>query len=215
MTVSFVRAGAWLLVQAAHADTVLMRQVGQDPGWFEKATAVASGLMTIAVLVLTVALVPAAWNFRKSYKKISDLLDRVYGDVNPLMRQASSIADNVNYITTSIRTDVQQVHATIAAANQRMQQAVALTEQRLNEFNALLEVVQQEAEQMFVATASTMRGVRTGAAALHHEDDEEDAQRASLPTSEELDDGYDDPDSPEAGPTRPRVRPRQRGWRGA
>jgi uncharacterized protein YoxC len=215
MTVSFVRAGALLLMQAAHADTVLLRQVGQDPGWFEKATAVASGLMSVAILVLTVALVPAAWNFRKSYSKISDLLDRVYGDVNPLMRQASSIADNVNYITTSIRTDVQQVHATIATANQRLQQAVALTEQRLNEFNALLEVVQQEAEQMFVATASTVRGVRTGAASLHNEDDEELALDAPLPTSEELDDGYDDPDASEAGTTRPRVRPRQRGWRGA
>ena len=28
------------------------------------------------LLVLTVVLVPAAWNFRKSYKKISELLDR-------------------------------------------------------------------------------------------------------------------------------------------
>lgn len=212
MTVSFMRAGAWLLVQATHPDTVLMRQVGQDPGWFEKATAIANGLMTIAILVLTVALVPAAWNFRKSYKKISDLLDRVYGDVNPLMRQASSIADNVNYITTSVRTDVQQVNATIAAANQRLQQAVALTEQRLNEFNALLEVVQQEAEGMFVATASTVRGVRVGAQSLHNEDDEEVTLRVPLPASEEHEDGYDDTDSPEAGPTRPRVRPRQRGW---
>ena len=215
MTVSFVRAGVFLLMQAAHADTVLMRQVGQDPGWFQKATAVASLLVTIAILVLTVALVPAAWNFRKSYSKISDLLDRVYGDVNPLMRQASAIADNVNYITTSIRTDVQQVHATIAAANQRLQQAMDLTEQRLNEFNALLEVVQQEAEQVFVATASAVRGVRMGAATLHNEDDEEGAQRVPLPTSEEHDDGYDDSDASEAGTTRPRVRPRQRGWRDA
>ena len=212
MTDLFVRAGTWLLVQAAHPDTVLMRQVGQERGWFEKTTAIASGLMTIAILVLTVALVPAAWNFRKSYAKISDLLDRIYGDVNPIMRQASSIADNVNYVTTSVRTDVQQINATIAAANLRLQQAVALTEQRLNEFNALLAVAQQEAESVFVATASTVRGVRTGAAALHHEDDEDDALGAPLPTSEELDDGYDDPDSAEAGPTRPRVRPRRRGW---
>ncbi len=216
MTDSFARAGAWLLVQATqipqHADTVLMRQVGQQRGWFETTTAVAGGLMSIALLVLTVALVPAAWNFRKSYAKISDLLDKVYGDVNPLMRHASAIADNVNYITTSVRTDVQQVNATIAAANQRLQQAVALTEQRLNEFNALLAVVQQEAESMFVATASTVRGVRTGAAALHHEDEEDDALGALLPTSEELDDGYDDSDAAEAGPTRPRVRPRRRGW---
>jgi uncharacterized protein YoxC len=212
MTVSFVRAGAWVLLQAAQADTVLMRQVGQDPGWFEKATAVASGLMTIAILVLTVALVPAAWNFRKSYKKVNDLLDRIYGDVNPLMRQASSIADNVNYITTSVRADVQQVNATVAAANQRLQQAVAMTEQRLNEFNALLEVVQEEAESMFVATASTVRGVRTGAASLHNEGDTEEAPLASLLSPQELDDGYDDPDATEAGPTRPRVRPRRRGY---
>jgi uncharacterized protein YoxC len=215
MTESLARAGAWLLIQAtqvAPPDTVLMRAVGNERDWFETATAVAGGLMSIALLVLTVALVPAAWNFRKSYAKISDLLDRVYGDVNPIMRHTSAIADNVNYITTSVRTDVQQVNATIAAANLRLQQAVALTEQRLNEFNALLEVVQHEAESMFVATASTVRGVRTGAAALHHTDDEEDAFRASLPTSEELQDGYDDSDAPEAGTTRPRVRPRRRDW---
>ena len=211
MIVSLARAGAWLLIQAAQADTVLMRQVGER-GWFEKVTAIASGLMTVALLVLTVALVPAAWNFRKSYAKVSDLLDKVYGDVNPLMRHASAIADNVNYITTSVRTDIQQVNATIASANQRLQQAVEVTEQRLAEFNALLAVVQQEAESMFVATASTVRGVRTGAAALHHVDDEEDARGAPLPTSEELDDGYDDPDASEAGTTRPRVRPRGRGW---
>ncbi|HEY2066811.1 MAG TPA: hypothetical protein VGG84_12680 [Gemmatimonadaceae bacterium] len=214
MTWSLARAGTWWLVQAAqHADTVLMRQVGQERGWFDKATAIASGLMTLALLVLTVALVPAAWNFRKSYKKVSELLDRVYGDINPLMRHASAIADNVNYVTTSIRTDVQQVNATIAAANQRLQQAIGMTEQRLAEFNALLEVVQQEAEQMFVSTAATVRGVRTGAAVLHHEDDVEDALDAELAASEEHDDGYDDPDAPETGgPTRPRVRPR-RGWR--
>ncbi|MDB4899845.1 MAG: hypothetical protein JWN53_1653 [Gemmatimonadetes bacterium] len=215
MIVSFARAGAWWLVQAAqlsqHGDTVLMRQVGQQRGWFETVTSVASALMSVALLVLTVALVPAAWNFRKSYAKISDLLDRVYGDVNPLMRHASAIADNVNYITTSVRTDVQQVNATIAAANQRLQQAVALTEQRLNEFNALLEVVQQEAENMFVATASTVRGVRTGAAALHHADDEGSALDAAALASEELHDGYDDPDAPEAGTKGPRLRPR-RSW---
>ena len=212
MMVSIARAGAWLLVQAAHTDTLLMRQVGAERGWFERFTAIASGLTSIAILVLAVALVPAAWNFRKSYAKVSALLDRVYGDVNPLMRHASAIADNVNYITTSVRTDVQQVNAMIASANERLQQAMALTEQRLNEFNALLEVVQQEAETMFVATASTVRGVRTGAAALHTVDDDEEPRVGLDSSSEELEDGHDDPDAPEAGATRPRLRPRRRGY---
>jgi uncharacterized protein YoxC len=213
MIVSFARAGAWWLVQAAqHSDTVVTRLITPERGWFETVTAVASGLMSVALLVLAIAMVPAAWNFRKSYAKVSALLDKVYGDVNPLMRHASAIADNVNYVTTSVRADVQQVNATIAAANQRLQQAVSLTEQRLNEFNALLEVVQHEAETMFVATASTVRGVRTGAAALHHEDDEELTPPRPLPASEEFDDGDNDSDAFEAGTTRPRVRPRGRGW---
>jgi uncharacterized protein YoxC len=216
MTVSFARAGASLLVQAAqHVDTLPMKVVAQERGWFETITSIASVLVSLTLLVLTAALVPAAWSFRKSYKKVSELLDRIYGDINPLMRHASAIADDVNYITTSIRTDVQQVNAAIAAAARRLQQASEITEQRLAEFNALLDVVQEEAESMFVATAATVRGVRTGAAALHNEDGVEDAYAASLPASEEHEDGYDDPDATQAGPTRPRVRPRRRDWGGA
>ena len=196
MTVSFARAGAWLLVQAAQfPDTVLMRQVGQERGWFEKTTAIASGLMTIALLVLAVALVPAAWNFRKSYAKVSDLLDRVYGDINPLMRHASAIADNVDYISTSIRVDVQQVSQTVAAVNQRLQEALESAEDRMKQLNALLDVVQEEAESAFVTTASTIRGVQTG---INQAFDQE-----------ELFDGDYDEDRTDSGEKpRPHVRPR-------
>jgi len=102
--------------------------------------------------------VPAAWNFRKSHKKVSALLDRVYGDINPIVRHLSTIADNVDYITTSIRVDVQQVNETIAMANQRLLKAVERAQELADEFNALLGVVQQEAEDVFVSTASTIRG---------------------------------------------------------
>jgi hypothetical protein len=40
----------------------------RDEGWWEQLTSIASGLMTISILVLTAALVPAAWNLRKSHK---------------------------------------------------------------------------------------------------------------------------------------------------
>src|SRR6266851_3428179 len=141
----------WLLqATASLPDTIVTKQVTVEPGLFQKIATYSSGIASIALMVLTIALVPAAWNFRKSYAKVSELLDRIYGDINPLMRHASAIADNVNYVTTSVRTDVQQVNATIAAANQRLQQAMAMTEERLNEFNALLQVVQEEAESMFV-----------------------------------------------------------------
>jgi uncharacterized protein YoxC len=197
-------AGAHLLQQAARAfpDTLYTKQVVAEPGIWEKITSAASGVMTITVIVLTVALVPAAWNFRKSYKKISDMLDKIYGDVNPLMRHASAIADNVDYITTSIRVDVQQVSQSVAAVNQRLQEAVSGAESRMRELNALLDVVQEEAESAFVTTASTIRGVQTG---INQAFDQEDLFDGDFDESGA--DGWEKP--------RPRVRPRNGSGRGA
>jgi uncharacterized protein YoxC len=191
-----VTTGAHWLLQAAIAagDTIVTKQIAPEPSTFEKVTSYASGLASIALLVLAVALVPAAWNFRKSYAKVSDMLDRIYGDINPIMRHASTIADNVNYISTSVRVDMQQVSQTIAMANQRLVASVEAADERIKELNALLAVVQEEAEGAFITTASTLRGVRTG---INQAFDKE----------EDLDGRYIEGGSEWEKP-RPRVRPR-------
>ena len=200
----WIISGAELLQQVARTlpDTIYTKQVVAEPGLWEKITSVASGVMTITVIILTVALVPAAWNFRKSYKKVSDMLDKIYGDVNPLMRHASAIADNVDYITTSIRVDVQQVSQAVAAVNQRLQDAVSGAEDRMKQLNALLDVVQEEAESAFVTTASTIRGVQTG---INQAFDQEDL----------FDGDYDESGADGWEKPRPRVRPRNGSGRGA
>ena len=194
---AWLNTGAiWLLQAAAQfpRDTLLMKSVEPEPSTFEKVTTYASGLASIALLVLAIALVPAAWNFRKSYAKVSDMLDRIYGDINPIMRHASTIADNVNYISTSVRVDIQQVSQTISMANQKLVASVEAAEDRIKELNALLAVVQEEAEGVFVTTASTIRGVRTG---IHE----------AFETEEDLDGRYIEGDTEWEKP-RPRVRPR-------
>lgn len=221
MTDLITRPVAWMLQQTAtFPDTVVMKTVTAQRGWFETVTGIASGVMTLTLLGLAIFLAPAAWSFWRTFRKVRDLLDKVYGDVMPIAHHGHNIADNLDYITTSIRSDVQQVNATIATANRRLQQAVELTENRLNEFNALLKVVQQEAEQAFVSTAAAVRGVRTGAATLGglHDLDVE-----GLGIDEgDMDHGDDDePDEithaaewsgtgSERAPARPRVRSRKR-----
>jgi uncharacterized protein YoxC len=195
MSAWLTTGSAWLLqVAQALPDTIITKQVVVEPGLFTKITTVASGLASIALLVLTVALVPAAWNFRKSYAKISDMMDRIYGDINPIMRHASTIADNVNYITTSVRVDVQKVSQTVASANQRLMASVEIAEERIQELNALLAVVQEEAESAFVSTASTLRGVRTGIHEAFEKEEELDGRYL------EGEPGWEKP--------HPRVRPR-------
>jgi uncharacterized protein YoxC len=192
-----IGSGTELLLQAASAfpDTIYTKQIVVEPSLWEKVIGAAGGILTITVIVLTAALVPAAWNFRKSYKKTSDMLDKIYGDINPLMRHASAIADNVDYISTAIRVDIQQVSQTVAAMNQRLQQAVSTAEDRIRQLNALLDVVQEEAESAFVATASTIRGVKTG---INQAFDEEDWN----------DGDYDESRADSWEKPRPRVRPR-------
>ncbi|MEX2325567.1 MAG: hypothetical protein WD553_02140 [Gemmatimonadaceae bacterium] len=153
-----------LAQQAAVLDTIFTKQVAEDPSWWSRVTSVASGVLTLAILALAAALIPAALNVRKTQKKISDMLDRIYGDINPIMRHASSITDNLDYISTSLRVDVQQVNQTVASANQKLLKAAELAEDRINELNALLEVAQEEIEAVFVASVSTIKGVGTGAA---------------------------------------------------
>ena len=218
MTAGFARLAVELFLQVAPVlpDTIVTKQVAVEQGAFAKVASVAQGLMTIAILVLTVALVPAAWNFRKSYKRVNELIDRFYGDIGPLVRNANTVADNVNYITTAIRVDVQQFNQTVALANERLTVAVRTAERRLNELDALMRVVQREAEDAFISTASTLRGVRAGATTLR---DEVEGDVADVDVDAE---GFEDDDALEEreethgddGETesewreRPRVRPR-------
>ena len=60
-------------------------------------------------------------------------------------------------IRDEIRQDIDKVDTAIRAVNERVQHAVAITEQQLIDFNALLSVVREEAEHLFLSTASTMR----------------------------------------------------------
>src|SRR5690242_8848015 len=103
MTDLVTRAVAWMVQNATLPDTLVMKTVPVQRGWFEIVTGVASAVLSLTILGLAVVLAPAAWSFWRSFRKVRELLDRVYADINPLTRHASSIADNLDYITTSIR----------------------------------------------------------------------------------------------------------------
>ena len=193
---------------------------------------IATTIIAVALVVLIGITSVIAWRFRTTYRKMNHVLDRIRDDVNPLTQRLSAIADDISVVTKSVRADVRMVNETIASANDRVQQAVKLTEERLNEFNALLSVVQEEAEQVFVSTAAAVRGVRGGtdayaayrrggmdlasdeldAAELADEiEDQIEDQLESEAT--EADDGHDSSSesSAETLSAAPRVQPRVRG----
>ena len=208
MTVGF--APTLPLLQAAAHDTVFLQPMTPASGWFAQTVQVASGIASIALMVVLIALVPLAIGMRNWMRKMKELGDRIEKEMQPLVVRAQMVLDNVEYLTTAVRADVDRVRATVAVASDALQDAVVDTEARVREFGALLTVVQREAEGMFVSTASTLRGVRTGAAELG------DALRTGATPYEGggLDDGDYDDDAPDyrepGGQQRPRIRSRAR-----
>ena len=119
---------ALVSTHAAMRGAVLM-QAGTQRGVLETIGALASVATTVSLMVLALFAVHVLWNYRKTYTKVNSLIDRLQGDLAPLIRHATSIADNVDFVTTSIRTDVQKVNDTIDTANDRVQHALLTAEE--------------------------------------------------------------------------------------
>lgn len=98
----------------------------------------------------------------------------------PLLERGKVVAANLEYISAQVRTDVERLNGSVKALSDRLHQASDHMEERIEEFNALMEVVQGEAEGMFLDTAATVRGLRAGARQL---------------TGPEADESEDDPGS--------------------
>ena len=113
----------------------------------------------LAILMVSLVLVNLAITIKRTLNKLSE-------DFGPVSDRARSISDNIEFITQALRTDVERLNGSVKALNDRLHQASSHMEKRIEEFNALMEVVQGEAEGVFIKTAAAVRGVRQGAQAL-------------------------------------------------
>ena len=144
------------VVQGAVADTVVALQVH---GPIEVATEVAILVGALSMAVLALAIVRLLLHVRHVMEEVRGAVRQNLG---PVADRARGISDNVEYITGALRTDVARLTDSVKALTDRLHQASDRMEERIEEFNALMEVVQSEAEDLFIDTAATVRGVREG-----------------------------------------------------
>ena len=129
--------------------------------------AMAADIATIVVGVAIVVMVFAGVTLARKMNRTLDGVRTTLGqNLGPVSERARAISDNVEFISQALRTDVERLNASVRALSDRLHQASDHMEERIEDFNALMEVVQEEAEGMFIDTAATVRGVREGAAAI-------------------------------------------------
>ena len=98
--------------------------------------------------------------------QVRKLLAAMQGQLQPVADRARAAAENVEYISAVVRTDVQKINDSVTNITDRLNDASDHMEERIAEFNALMQVVQGEAEDIFLDTAAAAHGVRAGARAL-------------------------------------------------
>ncbi|MGD8319801.1 MAG: hypothetical protein PVJ02_05090 [Gemmatimonadota bacterium] len=146
-------------LQGLVADTVVTVQARDS---LTVAVNVALLVSATAMAVLALVLVRLLVQWRRTLGQVRTAVDQNLGPVSERMRV---ISDNVQFITQALRTDVERLNASVRALTDRLHQASERMEERIEEFNALMEVVQSEAEDIFLDTAATVRGVKAGARA--------------------------------------------------
>jgi hypothetical protein len=138
-------------------------QAAGGPGSLALASDIAELVIAGAMLVLALLGVLIFFRINAILKDIRQTAQQSLG---PVSDRARAISDNVEFITQAVRTDVEKLNASVRTLSDRLQFASDRMEERIEEFNALMEVVQGEAEDVFLDTASTVRGVREGARAI-------------------------------------------------
>jgi hypothetical protein len=152
------------LQDQAIRDTVVM--IPGARGFMETLAMTGQFVVSLVVLVLLGAVVYVLIALRKSVHDLTRLLNSSSGDISAAAHSVRNVAEDVRGITQSVKTDVGAVSDTVRLVNSRVRRGIRRAEARLQRLDALVGVAQEEAEEFVLSSASTLRGVRLGAAAL-------------------------------------------------
>jgi len=189
----------FLLQAGAVRDTVFVVQ--QKPGWqhwVEALAAVAQIVLALALLAVGLGLLFAALKVKALMKKLEEQGQKLRVDLAPAIRNVTLVSENAVSVSKSVRGDVDRLSRGVTAATEKLKSAAEMAEQRVGEFNALIGVVQEEAEQLFIGGAATLRGVRAGSETFRRFRSGELEYLGEVQLGEDEDgfdeDGYDDDD---------------------
>ncbi len=117
-------------------------------------------VVTVGVMAALVRALPALRRFDGMVRRIDKILGVTEDRLEPVLEHLGDATDDMRFVTSSLRMDVQNVGRAVERATESVEEILAMAEERAAEINGLLAVVQEEAEETFVSTASVLRALR-------------------------------------------------------
>lgn len=210
--------------QAARDTLFVVQQQAGWQSWVDVLGSVATIVVAIALLLVGFGAIFAGLKAKQLMKKLEEATQKLRVDLAPAIHHVTSVSENVDFVSRTVRKDVERLSETVASANQSLRRAAGEAERRAVEFNALLEVVQEEAEDLLLGGAAAIRGARAGAETFRRfraagEEDEEEFEyeddwgpEDEASGGEGWDDEEEDPgeEEPEPPPPAARAKPRRK-----
>lgn len=148
------------LVQAA-ADSAGPRIVVEH-SWLDTMASVAQSLVSVLVLAMLVMGVLLLYALRRSIDELTRLVRTAYEPLRAAIADARDATGEVRALVRAMHGPVRAAGATVEEVAARVRDAVEVAHDRLARLDALVDVVQDEAEAVVVSAASLVHGVRAG-----------------------------------------------------
>lgn len=117
-------------------------------------------LLCLLLIASLVAALPTLRRLASLLRRTDRFLEQTEREIGPVLDHLRRSADDLDYITSAVRSDVESVGDTVEQATRTTRTLLELAEARAVEINGFLEVVQEEAEESFYSTASVLRALR-------------------------------------------------------
>ena len=118
--------------------------------------------VSVGLLVCLVYMAVLLRRTRQPLERVAAVAQHLERDLQPLLHNVERSSEDVQHIISGLRNDVSDVGRTMRRASESTGAMLDLVEERVVDMAALMEVVQEEAEQTFFSTASLLRGLRAG-----------------------------------------------------
>ena len=130
---------------------------------YETVIVIAAGLWVVIALALLVCVIYAISILRRTREPIGHVASSVrelQTRLQPVLRNVERASEDASYLVSTLRTDADEVGRSMRRVSDSTGRMLDLVEERVAEVTALLAVVQEEAEETFLTSASLLRGLR-------------------------------------------------------
>lgn len=153
--------------------TVVLRQPAaalllqaEAVAWPEVVTAIGIAVLALVAVGLAAMSLATLRSIQGLLRSIDRTIEGLAPRAQPVLDGVARITEDASHVTAALRQDLDGVHETLTQLNDQMRAALHSAEERVREFGAVLDIVQDQAQQLMLDATATARGVQATAQAL-------------------------------------------------